>query len=247
MNELLIQFGLNEKEAKLYTFLLEQTVLTAAEIAKQTGETRTNTYMILERLEQDGLVEIDEGKAVRRYSAADPSVLKQTLARRQAELKQLNTTLNQTLPKLQSQYNLGQLKPGVVYLEGLGGLKTLLDDVARSREEVLIIPSQYSPDAPDAWKVLQEGVNKRARLGVKTRIIFPESARKNLEWDRLKGQKYNIRFWGGREYPGELVVYGKKCVFTTYKPAVINTILTNDVMAQTLRNLFEELWEKAKS
>lgn len=247
MNELFIQLGLHEKEARLYQFLLEQTAMTAASIAKHIDESRTNTYMILERLEQNGLVESDDSKAVRRYLAADPQVLRRLLVAQQSNLKQANTALNQALPKLQSLYNLGQLKPGVVYLEGLDGLKTLLDDVARSGEEVLIIPSEHSPNVPEAWKVLQEGVNKRAKLGVKTRIIFPEGARENLEFDRLKGQEYNIRFWGGRDYPGELVVYGDKCVFTTYHPQVINTILTDAVISQTLRMLFEDLWDRAKA
>lgn len=247
MQEALKQLGLNDKEAKIYLLLLEEGSLAASPLAKRAQESRTNTYMILESLEEQGLVATDDSQAIRYFKANDPVMLKQLLVSRQLELKQAQSSLNWVLPKLKSFYTLNELKPGVVYLEGLDGLRVMLDDVVRSSEEVLIIPSDYSPRVPEAWKVLQEGVNKRAKLGVKSRIIFPEAVRKDLEFDRLTKQKMEIRFWGKREYPGELVVYGNKCVFTTYMPKVINTILTDDVIAQTLRSLFEELWEQAES
>ncbi len=246
MQDILKDLGLRDKEAKCYVVLLENGRTTAAMLAKQIGETRTNTYMILENLDKVGLVETDESQAVRRYRATEPANLKRLLMNRQHELKQANTTLNQALPKLQSLYNLGQLKPGVVYLEGLDGLRAALDDMARSKETARIIPSGDSPHIPEAWDILQSGVNKRAKLGVKSKIIFPESLRTSLEFERLKKQGMTIRFWGEREYPGEFVVYGDKCLFTTYKPRVINTILTDAVIAQTLRMLFDDIWEKAK-
>lgn len=247
MQDVLTQLGLNDKEAKIYLILLEEGHFAASPLAKRAQESRTNTYMILESLEKQGLVTANDSRAVRYFKANDPVLLKQLLVRKQLELKQAQGSLSHVFPKLKSSYTLNELKPGVVYLEGLDGLRVMLDDMARSGDEALIIPSDYSPQVPEAWKVLQEGVNKRAKLGVRSRIIFPKALRKDLEFDRLLKQEMEIRFWGSREYPGELVVYGNKCVFTTYKPKVMNTILTDDVIAQTLRNLFEELWEQAES
>ncbi len=246
MDDLFARLGFSPKEAAAYAYLLQNPDATAATLAKGTNESRTNTYMILDRLVAENLVTVDKSKTVQRYSAADPVALKQRIADEQVKLRDINARLNQVLPDLKSRYNLGKFKPGVVYLEGIDGLKIMLDDMAHSKQEALIIPSGLSYDLEEPWRVLQEGVNKRAKLGVKSRIIFPETLRKDLEYDRLKGQGMTIRFWGEREYPGELVVYGDKCVFTVYHPSVINTILTDKVIAQSMRMLFEDLWEQAK-
>lgn len=245
MDELFTKFGLSEKESNCYRFLLEQGSQTAAMLGKHIGETRTNTYMILDRLEKAKLVNIDESRAIRHYEAADPAILQKNIVERQQELKQTQRALAQTLPELRSLYNLNRLKPGVVYLEGLKGLEIMLDDMARSQEEALIIPSGDSPKIAEAWAVLQKGVNKRAKLGAKSKIIFPEAIRHEIEFKRLKKQGMTIRFWGSKEYPGEIVVYGDKCAFTTYSPSIVSTILTNDVIAQTLREIFEDIWQQS--
>lgn len=247
MNELFVSLGYSEKESRIYRYLLEEGLKTAAQIAEDVDETRTNTYMILERLEKAELVKSDDTQAIRRYEIADPIVLKQSVFNKQQELRQIQMLLNQNLPKLQSLYSLSQLKQGVVYLEGLSGLETMLSDMARTKSEVLLIPSREVPGIPDTWKALKKGIEKRSKLGVKTRAIFQENARGMLDSQLHKRQKFEVRYWGTEEYPGELAVYGDKCVFTTYKPVIINTILTNQVMAETLRAIFEEIWKVARA
>ncbi len=121
MNELFEQLGIRAKEANIYRLLLENGDLTATAISVKAKESRTNTYMILEQLMELGLVTTDESKSVRRYVAADPTVLRQLFTDKQQELKLAQKYLNQNLPELKSMYNLGRLKPGVVYLEGLKG------------------------------------------------------------------------------------------------------------------------------
>ncbi len=62
----------------------------------------------------------------------------------------------------------------------------------------------------------------------------------------FKNKNYEIRFWGNEPLPGEIVIYGNKVAFTVYKPSLIVTIMTNDVMAKTFRAIFEQLWQTAK-
>ncbi len=243
MNDLFIRLGFSEKEAFCYHILLENGSLTASDVSKRISESRTNTYMILERLDKSGMVIIDDSLAVRRYGAADPSVLKQNLIVKQQELKRTQNLLVNYLPELNSLYNLERLKPGVVYLEGIKGLEVMLDDMARSNDEVLLIPG--GPIKGEAWETLKNGIIKRANKGIKTRAIFQEDARELIDHKLHQKQKYEVRFWGKAENPGEVVVYGNKCVFTAYEPEIINTILTNDVIAQTLRSIFEGLWAQA--
>ncbi len=120
----------------------------------------------------------------------------------------------------------------------------MLNDMARSREEAILIPG--GPITGEAWEVLKAGIAKRAKLGVKTRALFSEGSRNLVDSKLHKQQKYEVRYWDGEEYPGEMVVYGDKCVFTTYEPGIVNTILTNEVMAKTLKGVFDGLWSHSK-
>ncbi len=244
MDELFTRFGLSQKEAKAYSILLAKGSLTATQLARESGESRTNSYMILEKLDRASLVVLDETKAVRRYEAADPSNLQKNLLAKQQDLRKTQQALNKTLPELKSLYNLNKFKPGVVYLEGLKGLEIMLDDIAKSQEEALLIPGGLIRG--EAWETLKKGIAKRATQGVRTRALFTEVERTNVDKELHKKQRYEVRYWNGKPYPGEMVIYGNKCVFTAYEPELINTIITNDAIANTLRAVFEGLWRAGK-
>ncbi|MDQ3159048.1 MAG: hypothetical protein M3P98_02860 [bacterium] len=246
MNDLLKQFGLNEKEANVYLILLENKAITVAQLAKLAKESRTNTYMILDKLLEMKLVVGDDSK-VKRFNAVDPNQLNAVLVERQQELKRISAELRSALPSLSSKYRLAHHKPGVIYTEGLEGFKESLEDVERTGKEVLIIPSDTSVKNAEAFSMLLKALQKRKVKGVKSRIILHEDGRqyKNIEkWPKERGVE--VRFLGERAYEGEVVVYGDKCLFVTYAPELINTTITNKVIAETMRSLFENIWDMAK-
>lgn len=52
----LLEAGLSESQAKAYVALIQQGQLSPPQLADQVKESRTNSYMILEKLEELGLV-----------------------------------------------------------------------------------------------------------------------------------------------------------------------------------------------
>jgi sugar-specific transcriptional regulator TrmB len=245
MEEVFLQLGFSNKEARLYIFMLEAGPMTAQAIAKNNKETRTNTYMILDRLASEGLVLIDSNTPVKRFVAGDPAVLKNKLAEQQQELKQKNALLASTLPELSALFRLNQHKPGVLYLEGLKGFKALLEDNARATDSIDLIASEDIVNNHEAWAMLQKGIAKRWAKGIKTRALFnaPDDEWKSIKM--LQNAGYETRRWGDNTIPGEIVVYGKKVALTVYRPTIIVTILTNDVIAETFKFVFEKLWKEA--
>jgi len=67
--------GLTEPQAKTYLALLRNGTLTPTKISEITGETRTNTYALIEKLTELGLVQRTEEGKTARYIAAPPSSL----------------------------------------------------------------------------------------------------------------------------------------------------------------------------
>lgn len=244
METSLQQLGLNEKEAKFYVKLLEDGPLAAAEIAKELGESRTNTYMVLDRLLEQGLVIADD-KGVRRYAAADPSSFKKLLIRQQQQLKANQLALSSVLPQLTSIYQLGQHKPGVAYFEGLDGYRVFQDNVSKG-ENICVFGSDVVSENKEAWRELQRAVQKRRARGGVVRILFHHDAKDWLDVGLFRENGYEVRFWGENPLEGEITLYGdSKVGITAYQPGIITTVITNGVIAGTFQTLFEQLWEKA--
>lgn len=246
MEQFLLSFGLSVKEARFYLFLVEEGSMTAAEIAVRLKESRTNTYMVLEKLTTEELVETDDTMPVRRYRAADPAVFRERINRQMRQIKQTNAAINSVLPELTSLFNMTQHKPGVSYLEGLNGFKALLEDNARLKEGTIdLLASNVIQTNSAAWDLLQRGIAKRAAKGIRTRGLFYST---DQNWDEIKKfekRGYEVRRWGKEPLLGEIVIYGSKIAITVYQPSLIVTVITNDVMAQTFRVIFEQLWQSA--
>lgn len=247
MESILQELGLNEKEARFYLYLLEEGNTTAAEVAKRLKESRTNTYMVLEKLTAENLIEIDDTTPVRLYRAADPAALKARINKQMQQIKQTHAVLQSALPELSSLFNLSQHRPGVTYLEGIEGFKTLLADNARLKQGTIdLIASNEASSNPEIWELLQRGIAKRAAKGVVTRGLFHIREDKRPLINSFAGKNYQIRFWSQEPLPGEIVIYGNKIAFTVYQPSLVVTIMTNDIMSQTFRIIFEQLWQSAK-
>ena len=69
--ENLCKIGLSELEAKVYIALLKKETFTATELASVTSINRTQTYDVLAKLSNRGMVFESRGK-VKKYSAVDP-------------------------------------------------------------------------------------------------------------------------------------------------------------------------------
>lgn len=246
MEKTLQLLGLNAKEAKFYLFLLANRNMNASEIARQLEESRTNTYMILDKLLTEGLVHAVGNKGVKQYTVANPNELKKMVVAKQQEVRRDQQALSSILPELMSTYQLSQHRPGVVYLEGIKGFESFLEDMYKTGEEVSIIASNTTPQNREAWDVLQKALKKRKQKSIASRAIFHESACEWLNKDEYLGRGLEVRFWGGDELKGEIVLYGDKVALTVYEPAIIVTVITNEILAQTFQSLFDHIWQSAK-
>lgn len=246
MQDVIKSLGLNEKEAKAYLFILENGSVPASLISQKIGESRTNTYMITDALQKQGLVEYDDSQPVRRFIANDPVSLQKVLSSRHQQLRQQNSALQTILPQLSSLYQLGQHRPGVVYFEGIEGFKALLKDMSKGDDEVSIIGSNDIPESREIREILLKGTAKRKQKGIKSRIIFYEDAKNWSDITSFQKRGFEVRFWGKTLTKGEIAMYANKVALTTYEPNLIVTVLTDQIMADTFSTLFETIWQNAE-
>ncbi|MGB4759440.1 MAG: helix-turn-helix domain-containing protein [Candidatus Saccharimonadales bacterium] len=245
MENLFKALDFTEAEAAVYRHLLAEGGGTAAEIAKKTKQTRTNTYMVLNKLLERSVAVADDAEAVRRYRAASPQVLEQQFREQQRALAQTKRSLDEAMPDLLAMFNLSQQKPGVVHLTGYDGLRASFEDQAKSKTELLLWGSDIKNRDPKVWQIIDKGGYKRRARGITTRALFHTGAAQWPHIDDFVHKGFEIRLWGKQPSPGEVLVYDDRVTFTVYQPEIVVTVLTSEVMAQTFRGIFDNCWQSA--
>jgi len=244
MEDALLQLGLNSKEIQLYGLILGQPGMTAAQVAKASGEKRTNVYALLDSLLQKGIVLSEDDAPVKQFKVAEPSALLQLLEHKKDELRRADIALRNVLPRVKAQYSLSNDKPGVIHMAGIDGLLRLLDDMILSKTEVLLIASDLAD--VELLNGFKQRLVERHLKGVHTRAIahdFNRSERQTIYAER----GMELRFLGELPYSGEVVIYEDNVAFTVYEPSIVTTVITNKAIAETTRCMFESMWQQSVS
>jgi sugar-specific transcriptional regulator TrmB len=242
MEEVLEEVGLGPKEVIVYKLLLQQGSQSATQLAEAADEGRTNMYALLDGLIEKKLVVADRSKRVAQFKLTDPMNLQSLLQARQMNVQQAATGLQNLMPALRSQYSLVGDKPGVVHMAGTEGLLRLLDDMVRSRTEVLLVASDRAD--VEGIEGFKERLLRRRDNGVATRALAHDADRDRRRTIYAE-RGMELRFLGELPFTGEMVVYEDNVAFTVYEPQLITTVVTNPFIAETMRTLFENLWHQA--
>jgi len=168
----LIDFGLTEKEAKVYLATLELEVASVNEIAKQSGINRSSTYVVLESLKKRGLVGISDDKNVRKYVAASPETLLQTAKAAAKKQEEIKSEIESVVPELKALHKDTKRKPKVRVYEGINGVREVYYNIFSTKASDL---KTYS-NAADIFRTFpdfSEHLKERIRRGIKMYAINP--------------------------------------------------------------------------
>src|SRR3989338_2584369 len=112
--EILVNLGLSDAEAKVYLTLLELGSTLAGPIIKKTGLHRGTTYQVLQRLKEKGLVSSVIKEKKQHFEAAQPERLMDVLREKQELLQKI-------LPALKARITLSNEKQDVTVYYGTRG------------------------------------------------------------------------------------------------------------------------------
>ena len=217
------QFGLSEKEAKIYTALLQLGEALVSEVAKKTQINRSLAYSILESISEKGLATYIIKNNLRHYRAAEPQKIISMLKEKEKRAQEM-------LPQLLSLYKPRSKKPIVEILEGKEGVKTLMDDVVRQKSDWFVFGTQRAsleivgPKAKHFENERQKNeiplmaIFVKSRLGIirardflkmkYTQIRFDNSTRESLHSTWIYADRIAIIFWE-KEHPFAIRIIDK--------------------------------------
>jgi predicted DNA-binding transcriptional regulator len=126
--ELLVQAGFSQKEARLYLCLLRMGELPLSNLSKQTGILRTTVYSLVQQLEMKGFVSITQKNKINTVAALKPELLVKLLKNDLHDKHQKLRFLEKALPKLTEITNKCPIKPKIRSIEGTHALDELIQE-----------------------------------------------------------------------------------------------------------------------
>lgn len=233
------KIGMNEKESRVYTTLLEKGEANIAQIAKQSGVHRSTVYLVLDLLKQKGLVGMVKKKKTV-FFAEDPRKMLNEISRKKK-------ILEKSMPELLASFALLDRKPNIKYFEGIEGLKQIYSDFLEyQNSEILALNSNDYRDFFDEEFLLKNFIPERKKRRIWVRAIYPSTLFLKELAVEDKNHLRKSRFISNEKFTIEMGIYlygHNKVALFSYRDK-FGAILTSQAIRHTLTSLFEVLWEE---
>lgn len=235
--------GLTESQAKGYLALIEHGMLTPTELADHTSESRTNAYMICEKLEKLGLASKTDAKKST-YKPSHPSALETLAEKRRKALVRNEQEVKGGLTSLIDLFYSSNELPGTRTLQGVDGIKEVYKDTLRTGQPIYLL--RTIADIPDLGQdYLDSYREKRAGLGIVTYALTPDTdyARANLASGEDSRLLFHRTFLPDNTYtaPVEIDVYGTKVALIAFGDTQMATIIDSPPIAESMRQVLRLL------
>ncbi|MBU1038855.1 TrmB family transcriptional regulator [Patescibacteria group bacterium] len=244
IREILIKFGLADKEIAVYLSLLKLGPSPVRKVALEAGVNRGTTYDILKSLQEQGLVSYFHEEKRQYFIAEDPKALVDCLDNKKIKMDNLRTDLVALLPELKSIQYVMEERPVVKFYEGSQGVRTILQDVLDVMSTSQIA-EYYVFSSADVKKYIYQAyptfTEERIHLGIKVQAISLGSGGEETELSKRKWLPTN------NSAPTYTLIYAGKVAMISInneKKQPHGVIIEDKSLYQTQQMIFDSLWNK---
>lgn len=233
------EFGLTEKEARVYMASLELGSSTADKISKVAEVNRSTTYVQIEQLMEQGLMSTHEEGKKTLFTAESPDNLKRLYQKRIEALENEAKGLDTIVPDLNRIYDSAGERPVVRYFQGKEGLITMRNEVlkVKNKEVLIAVSFDYLWEVfSDDMESLYEWSAQREKKKLKTKVIYTKSGSSVTPVGTQ--ELYRV---SEKDFPFESDVYifDNKVALASLKGTVVGVIIESKAIANTMRSIFE--------
>ena len=237
--EILSRTDLTPSQTDILDFLYQTKEAKASEIAKSIRKSRTIVYKDLEELEKLELIEKKEKpNQVALFSAGHPSLLKNLLDQKEAQLEKDKELLDSYLPNMLSSFNLAHNRPGIRFFEGVEGMKKIYEEILDEGKDFRLIRTAYEPTYNDKIApIVKEFIAKRVKKNIKVTAIVPsdfDDPEKDARWLM---KRFNVEK-EAYTAPVEIDIFGDKAAILSFGDELVGMIIESKQIAQSLKQLF---------
>jgi sugar-specific transcriptional regulator TrmB len=238
IDQLLKQFGLSDKEIKVYLALLESGSASVRKLADKTNVNRGTVYDVLKDLKELGLAAYYHKSTKQFFTAEDPSRLVDVLDNKVQNLENIRTEISAVIPQLKSLQAKAGDKPVVKYYEGSSGIKTILNDVLENAGKAYCVFSS-STIRPFIYKALPTFTKQRIKKQISVQSIA-------IGHSGSKDGLAEVRSLSAKEgSPTYILIYNGKVAMISVnsKNQPLGLIIEDAAIHQTQKQLFDFIWQ----
>lgn len=244
----LIKIGLTEKQAIVYSALLELGEAKMTHIARHAKLKRPTVYLVIEELIQLALVSMLEKGKKKIYSAVHPNRITEILESRKQQYQEM-------LPDLLARYGSIRGKPKVQMLEGIEGIRQAYKEayelLKESKNEGLWFGniSFMLEHFPQVLKEYDAVLDSLKVYEIRELII---GGTKSAEWVREMQQKpkphHLIKYLNDEGKCGitDQLIVGNKLMLFSMNKELFTLIIESEEIVKTQKFLFDQLWGSVK-
>lgn len=235
---ILERLGLESDEATVYLDLLRHGSSTITDMARRTGLHRPNVYKRVGVLQRKQLVTHAVKGKTKFYAAESPEKLRSLV-------DQLQSQIDQELPELQALYEKKSNRPKLKYLEGIDGVKFVLEDLAQvaKKGEVYYRYSSRKPST-NVRKFIPKKYREAREKKQLERFVITSQTLKDTKNPRLERHiKVVPPSFDLFDHDITQIIYADRVAFLDYNT---NTafIIENEKLAQFQKKVFQLLFSK---
>ncbi len=239
------KIGLSHSEATLYLVLFRLGTSSVKTLIEETGFYKSNAYEALERLCEKGIVSkiIENGK--RFYQIQKPETFLELINKKKYDLEkeeEIATKIIKDVENIKKQFNTTETAS---VFRGIAGVKQIYSEIINSKLDYLVFGSPKESETVIGDYYWQNLHLKQKEFKIKAKMIFHKSLR---NWEKIMPKNVvELRFLDEEFEPlTETTVYGKKVAFVVWTDNPVVTIINNEHVANSYRQLFNLLWKNAK-
>ena len=235
--------GLSKTESHLYLALLRLGATDVKTLIRETGYYKANVYQALERLIEKGIISkaIETNKRI--YQIQNPDSLIEYIENKKLELEN-QEELAKELSKQVDLSKHSHTSENAIVMRGFAGVKQIYKEIIEKKIDYLAFGSPTESDAIGQyyWQNLH---TKQHEHNIKAKMIFNKSLR---HWKKLISiPEIKLKFLDHKFEPlTETTIYGSKVAFVVWLKKPIVTIIANQHVAESYRQVFDILWKSAK-
>jgi sugar-specific transcriptional regulator TrmB len=239
MEKELRDFGLTDKEIKVYLALLKLGTAKIQEISEKAETYRTYTYDLIKSLKEKGLVSYVIKSGVQYYEVSEPDKLINLLREKERKIEKI-------LPSLKEIYQSSSEKPEVEVFEGKQGIKTIFDDMIKTKKEIWVYGSTKRQLSLLEFS-FPNFIQRRIKEKIKTRVLTEKSSETLSIKKRNKRELRQTKFFiEDLDLPNVINIYGDKVAILDFKEGPLGIVIKSESFSNTQRIIFEILWKSAK-
>lgn len=244
--DILKKAGLSEAQASVYDCLLKNGAMTPAELAKNTGQSRENCYMIAKKLVELDLIEQTNDKKSK-YRVLNPTNLEILAEKRRKIVAKNEKFVKDNLSSLLDIFYANNEMPGARTLEGIEGIKEVYRDNLRVKKDLYFLRTRADRvlGHDDIDSFIHHYRDQRPLLGIHTYGLTPvdKYAIDNFKNGRDDAINFH-RIWMPEEdytAPVEIQAYGDKVALIAFGDTQMATIITSPIIAEAMRQVLKML------